>query len=214
VLASAVMITCFVVVALAVALGLAQPLDVRMREAFRPDDVWGDLQIRVDLVVEGLKPVRVLPVFAVFVVALAALRRSWAPLSYAVLLLATAGVPAAVVKVSMGRTDPHHELSSIGSFPSGHVLVLLVCLGGALLLLRPSVAWWKWLLVAAVDAVMAFSLLVQAAHWFTDVLGGILLGAATLAIVRPAGAAPPAPPPSAGAAPRGLRRSGAGPPSR
>ena len=32
------------------------------------------------------------------------------------------------------RTDPHHELSSSGSFPSGHTLVLLVCLGVALLL--------------------------------------------------------------------------------
>jgi membrane-associated phospholipid phosphatase len=214
VVAGAVMLAGFVVVAVAVALGLSQPLDVRLREAFRPDDVWGTLQVRVDVVVEGLKPTRVLPAFAVLVVMVAAWRRSWAPVSYAVLVLAVAGVPAAVVKVAMGRTDPHHELSSIGSFPSGHVLVLLVCLGGALLILQSSVAWWQWLLVAAVDAVMAWSLLVQAAHWFTDVLGGVLLGAATLALARPSLVARPAPPAAAGAAPPGLRRSGAGPPSQ
>ena len=31
---------------------------------FRPDDVWGDLQIRVDVIVEWVKPVRAVPLLA------------------------------------------------------------------------------------------------------------------------------------------------------
>ena len=79
------------------------------------------------------------------------------------------------------RTDPHYELSSIGAFPSGHTLVALVCLGAALLLVRRRPTVWQWLLVLAADAVMAWALLWQSAHWLTDVIGGALLGVATLA---------------------------------
>jgi membrane-associated phospholipid phosphatase len=211
--AGAAAFVAFALLAVAVALGLTQPLDTRLREVFRPEDVWGPLQLRVDVVVEGLKPIRTLTGFAVLVLALAAVRRSWSPLRYALVLLAAAGLPAAVVKVALGRTDPHHELSSVGSFPSGHTLVLLVCLGGALLLLRRAPSWWEWLGVAVLDAVMAFALLVQVAHWFTDVLGGALLGVAVLLVVRPRTALGPTPPPGAGAASPGLPRSAAAPPS-
>jgi undecaprenyl-diphosphatase len=156
-------------------------VDVAAREYFRPDDVWGDLQIRVDVIVEGLKPVRAVPLLALFVLAVSAYRRSWRPAAYAGLVLAVAGVPAAVTKVLLRRTDPHDDLSSIGSFPSGHTLVLLVCLGVALLLVRRHPTPWEWGLVLAADAVMAWALLVQGAHWLTDVIGGALLGVAALA---------------------------------
>ena len=55
----------FVVLAVFVEVGATHPLDVAMREFFRPGDVWGDTQIRVDIMVEGLKPTRVLPLAAV-----------------------------------------------------------------------------------------------------------------------------------------------------
>jgi hypothetical protein len=202
------------VLAVAVALGLTQSLDERLRDVFRPGDVWGPLQVRVDVVVEGLKPVRTLPGFAVLVLVLAVVRRSWEPLLYAAALLVAAGLPAAVVKVALARTDPHHELSSVGSFPSGHVLVLVLCAGGALLLLRSAPSWWEWLAVAALGTVMAFSLLVQAAHWFTDVLGGALLAGAVLLLVRPSVVAGRARPPDDGAVSPGLPRSAAAPPSQ
>jgi membrane-associated phospholipid phosphatase len=100
---------------------------------------------------------------------------------HVLVLLATAGIPALLVKRAVARTDPHHVLSSMGSFPSGHVLVLLVCLGGLLLLVRRSPRWWQWTLVLLVDLAMATSLLLQAAHWLTDVVAGFVLGIAALA---------------------------------
>lgn len=203
----------FVLLSALVALGLTQALDTRLRDAFRPGDGWGPMQVRVDLVVEGLRPAWALAGFGALVLVLALKRRSSGPLRYGALLLAVSGLPALAVKVGMARTDPHYELSSAGSFPSGHTLVLLVCLGGALTLLRHRPAWWEWLPVAAVDAAMALSLLNQAAHWFTDVLAGVLLGVAALALV-PFADPPPAGQPSIADLTPTRRRSAAGPPSR
>jgi membrane-associated phospholipid phosphatase len=172
----------FVLLTLLVATGATDPADVAVRDSLRPDDVWGTVQVRADAIVEGLEPVRTLPVFAVCVSLVAWLRRSWQPVAYALALLAAAGLPALAVKATMGRTDPHRELSSLGSYPSGHVLVLLVCLGGLLLLARRSPRWWEWALVALVDLSMVLALLVQATHWFTDVVAGVLLGVVALVV--------------------------------
>jgi membrane-associated phospholipid phosphatase len=204
--------TAFVVLSwlVASANGTLHRLDVAARNAFRPDDVWGTVQVRADMVVEGLEPSRVLPVYVVLVALLAWRRRSWRAVLHALVLLAVAGVPALLVKRAVARTDPHHVMSSAGSFPSGHVLVLLVCVGGLLLLVRGAPRWWEWALVLLVDLAMAVSLLLQATHWLTDVVAGILLGAAALAATAHlapgrAGAAPP--PRAAAAAPRAPRRS-------
>lgn len=211
-LVAAVALAAFALLVVAVALGITEPLDERVRDAFRPGDVWGPRQLWADGVVEWLNPSKTLTGFAALVLGLAVVRRSWGPLSYALVLLAVAGVPAAVVKVTMGRTDPHHELSSAGSFPSGHTLVLLVCLGGGLLLLRDHPAWAEWLSVAVIDAAMASALLVQAAHWFTDVVAGALLGVAALAAVPRSIGQVPEPSSDVGTAPSGLCRNGAGSP--
>jgi undecaprenyl-diphosphatase len=70
-----------------------------------------------------------------------------------------------------------------GSFPSGHVVSVLVCLGGALIVLEPHSRWrhWAWALVLAAGAGMAHGMLIQSAHWLTDVAGGALLGISVLA---------------------------------
>jgi membrane-associated phospholipid phosphatase len=207
-------IVAFAVLALLVTTGASDGVDVAVRDALRPDDVWGRAQVRVDTIVEGLEPVRVLPVFVVAVLLLSWSRHSWRPVVHALALLAAAGLPAVVVKRTMARTDPHHDMSSLGSFPSGHVLVLLVCLGGLLLLVRPRPTWWQWALVALVDLVMGVALLVQAAHWLTDVVAGALLGvaalAATAALAR--GPSDPAPARTAGRAARPAPPRSVGPP--
>ncbi len=171
----------FVVLAILVEVGATHRLDVAMREFFRPGDVWGGTQIWVDIMVEGLKPTRVLPLAVVCLLLLAVYQRSWRQAAYGLSLIMLASVAALATKVLVSRPDPHHDMSSVGSFPSGHVLVVLICLGGLLLLVVDRPHWWEWLPVAVIDAAMAISLLLQAAHWFTDVIGGALLGITALA---------------------------------
>jgi membrane-associated phospholipid phosphatase len=174
-------LTGFAVLTLLVVDGATMGVDAAARDAFRPGDVWGTRQERADVIVVGLEPGRSVPAFIVLSFVLSRLRRSWGTLIFACMLLAAAGVPALMIKRALERTDPHHDLSSLGSYPSGHVLALLVCLGGALLLLRRRPRWWEWVLVGLPVATMGTSMLLQAAHWVTDLAGGILLGVAVLA---------------------------------
>jgi membrane-associated phospholipid phosphatase len=55
------------------------------------------------------------------------------------------------------------------------------------LLLRPGGRWWCWLPTLLLGASMATALVVQAAHWATDVIGGGLVGVTVLATVAALG---------------------------
>jgi membrane-associated phospholipid phosphatase len=196
----------YVVLTVLVAIGATERLDVAASHFFNPDDVLGNLNYVVDPIVEGLKPIDAVLLFVLFVLVVSVRRRSWRPAAYAGLVLVVAGFPALATKVLLRRTDTHYVLSSIGAFPSGHTLAVLVCLGAALLLVRPRPAVWEWLLVLAADAVMAWAMVWQSAHWLTDVIGGALLGVAALAATygSPLRARAPldAPPVGRGAPPR------------
>ena len=171
----------FVVLTALVAAGVTQDLDVAARDYFRPHDVWGDTQIRVDTIVEGLRPRNMVPVLVLAALLACVLRRTWRPAAYAALLAGVTGVLTMVTKEILSRPDPHQDMSATGgSFPSGHTIAVLVCLGGAMLVLQARPRWWEWTLVLVVDLAMGLSLLIQAAHWLTDVAGGLLLGLAVL----------------------------------
>jgi membrane-associated phospholipid phosphatase len=174
--------TAFVLLTVLVATGSTQHLDVAARERFRPDDVWGRTQLRADVVVEGIKPRNIAPVLALVGLGTSLWRRSWRPALYALLIGFVAGTLALVTKLLLGRPNPHYEMDGVGgAFPSGHMVSVLVCLGGAVLVLRTGSRWWEWLAVTTVGLCMAVSLLLQAAHWLTDVVGGALLATAVLA---------------------------------
>lgn len=185
VLLACVATAAFVVLTLLVATGATQGLDVAARDYFRPHDEWGPLQMRVDTVVEGLKPTHVAALLALVALGTSLWRWSVRPGLYVALTGALAGAGTVAVKTLLHRTDPHHEMTSAagGSFPSGHTLGVLVLCGLVVLLVRPRSRWWEWAPVALAGAAMAYALLVQAAHWFTDVLGGCLLAVAVLATV-------------------------------
>jgi membrane-associated phospholipid phosphatase len=106
-------------------------------------------------------------------------RRSVWPVAFG---LAVAGGSAAltvVVKLAFERPDPHGYLTLTGgSYPSGHVVAVVACLSGCLLVVWPRVRWWLWAPAAVAAALMSASLLVAAAHWPTDVVGGALLAVA------------------------------------
>lgn len=167
---------------LVVAVGALDHADSVAREWFRPDDVWGPAQLRADRVVEGLEPRNVLPLLLVVGLVAGWVRRSWEPPVTAAVMAAATTVAVFALKWLVQRPDTHDQLSAVGgSYPSGHTAALLVALGGAALVVRCPVPWWQWCLVGAVGLLMAGCLLVQAAHWMSDVVGGALLGTAVLA---------------------------------
>jgi membrane-associated phospholipid phosphatase len=196
----------YVLLTVLVAAGLTAGLDAAVRDWFRPGDVWGSQQMAVDRLVEGLRPRNAMAIFLALCLAVVLARRVWRGAVLAILLIGTAGAITLATKVLLQRPDPHDEMSSVGSFPSGHVLCLLLCAGLLLLLLDAHPRPWQWCLAGLLGASMAVSLLVQAAHWFTDVLASGLLGVATLALAALLFARlPPSPPPRARRAARRAR---------
>jgi membrane-associated phospholipid phosphatase len=180
---AAVCVVALGLIGLLVATQATQGLDVAVRDTLRPGDEWSTAQVRVDILVEGLKPLHVGVLLVVFGLAVALARRSWRPAVYVAAVVVATAVSTLAVKFALGRTDPHHEMTALGgSFPSGHTASVVVGLGLVFLVLRSSARWWDWFAVAVLGAAMAFALVVQAAHWFTDVVGGAILGVAILSL--------------------------------
>ena len=174
----------FLILSIAVRLGLLDAWDTTTRYWFRPHDEWGSLQLRADYVVEGLRPVRIVPLLAIVVLIVCVLRRSLRPAVLAGITMFLLAVLTTVTKIAVGRPDPHDVVHSHGgSYPSGHTATVIVCSGLLVLLLWPRPNAWLWLLPAFAGTLMGASLLVQAAHWTTDVIGGALLGVVVLAAV-------------------------------
>jgi len=164
---------------------LTDTLDATVRQWFRPDDVWGSVQLRADVIVEGFKPVRVALLLPIAAVASGLVRRSWQPPMVALQIGLSTIVLLLVTKLLVARPDPHGDVVTFGgSFPSGHTAVLLVVLGGCLIVVTRADPWWAWTAVVLVDVLMAVCLLLQAAHWFTDIIGGMLLATCLLAAAR------------------------------
>lgn len=72
----------------------------------------------------------------------------------------------------------------VGSYPSGHVTRVLITLGVLALYATPR--GWRpaaMALAALTVAVMAVARVAVLEHWLTDTLGGVLLGAAWLALL-------------------------------
>lgn len=105
-----------------------------------------------------------------------------------VLLTAAAGLVSTIVKALVDRPRPAKELVRIvlethqQSFPSGHVMFYVVFFGFLTLLMymlkhinKPT-RWTISVFNMALIFTIPISRIYLGAHWFTDVLGGFLLG--------------------------------------
>ena len=178
----------FAALAVSIRLGLVSPMDLIIRDWARPFDVWGPAQQWSDIVVEGLRPAVLAALLAAFTIAYSVKHRSLKPLAFvAGVCLATVSITVAT-KITVGRLNPHGVVGNDGgSFPSGHTIAVVVWLGLCVLMTQPHASRWVWLIPAFGAGLMGVSLLLQAAHWFTDIFGGGLLATAVLAIAIASG---------------------------
>lgn len=178
----------FVALSIAVHLGLLDTFDSLARGWARPGDVWGAAQMRADLVVEGLRPTTVAGLLAAFTGAYCVKRRSLRPAAFVgCVCLATVALTVAL-KIFISRPDTHGLLAPDGgSFPSGHVITVMVGAGLAVLLVSPSAGRWVWIIAVLAGGLMATCLLLQAAHWLTDLVGGSLLAVVILSVATASG---------------------------
>lgn len=186
---AAVSTVAFVELSVLVARGITHDLDDAVRQWFRPNDVWGIYQLIFGNVVDGIAPPVAVAILGIATVVAAWRDRSIRPVVFAGLTASVATVLTLAGKAILQRPDPHGGLWHGGAYPSGHMVMLLVALGCALLMLRPRATWWEWLGVALVNLTMAVSLLFLAMHWFTDVVAGTLIGLTLLSVVSIPGVA-------------------------
>jgi undecaprenyl-diphosphatase len=150
-----------------------------MREVVEHRSPFWDVPARVMNVVGGTAVTTLVAI--VLVVVLVLLRRRWTALYVALAFLAS-NLVVQLLKLVLSRARPEDILVSItsGSFPSGHVA------DAATLAVVVAIIVWRWWVVVAGAAyvlLMALSRTYLGAHWVSDTVGGLLIGAAVAIIV-------------------------------
>jgi len=116
------------------------------------------------------------------VAALAWMMRGWRAALFVLAAFAISGGLVQVVKKALGRDRPQDLLiaSDFGSFPSGHTSNAAM-LAVVLWFLFPTL--WVAIGGALWTVAMGFSRTVLSVHWFSDTVGGALIGAGAAFLV-------------------------------
>lgn len=104
------------------------------------------------------------------------------------LLLASLSVTLLKNGLAVARPSLVHQPPSSYAFPSGHATGITVFLGLAAAFIarewRPSRRWRVYVGFSIPMVLVAFSRVVLGVHWFSDMVGGLLLGLAICGLVR------------------------------
>jgi membrane-associated phospholipid phosphatase len=127
----------------------------------------------------GIVGVFVVPI-AILIV-LIVIRRRWGAIFFLIASVVSAGL-VQILKNTVDRPRPEQILvtADFGSFPSGHTAnAATIAVVLAILINR----WWAWAAGGLYVFLMLLSRNYLGAHWLTDTLGGLVLGAAVALIV-------------------------------
>lgn len=122
-------------------------------------------------------------------------RKRWSEFAYLLISSIGGGIIDGIIKHAVNRYRPDvvgrpcNFLTFSGerlSFPSGHSMTSVIAYGALLVIVLPHLAK-RWRIPVTALAVLlpmavGFSRLSLGVHWASDILGGLLLGAAWLAI--------------------------------
>jgi membrane protein DedA with SNARE-associated domain/membrane-associated phospholipid phosphatase len=144
---------------------------------------------RLMIVITEMGSVGVLLPLAIVVALWLAWRRNWRTAAYWVGVTAFGEVLVQLLKFTLGRHRPLDLYTGVErfSFPSGHAVVSTVMLGFLAFLLSRLQPMATRLVIGATAGLyvtlVAFSRLYLGAHWLSDVIGGIALALAWIALV-------------------------------